>query len=68
MAENRIWKIVVDDFAEGSALLRHSACAPLAETHSVALAGAFQDDIGAVIVFHKIIAEHGVPSESPGDR
>ena len=65
MAKARIRKIVVNNFAEVGAFLRHGPGATLAESHAVPLTDTFENYLAPAFMHRETVARHRVPSEAP---
>ncbi len=59
---------MIEDRPEACSLFRHCLRASLTKSDSVPLAGSFQKHLPVVIARRKVIAGHGVPTESPVNR
>jgi hypothetical protein len=63
--ERSAWEIVAEDLLEAAALFGHGLRATLTEADAMSLAGAFEDELLALLVRSEIVAGHGVPAETP---
>jgi hypothetical protein len=61
-------KIMIDDLAKVRALLGHGPCATLAESDTVSLANALQNDLRSAFMRLEIVARDRVPTKPPVHR
>ena len=65
--ERCVWEIVAEDLLEAAALFGHGLCATLTKADAMSLAGAFEDELLALLARSEIVAWHGVPAKTPVD-